>query len=92
MKKLAIAALALAGCVSSPKFVDGTAVSLGAYVPYQGNLYGLEIISFVSGALVRAPTNTSFEVSRSHSLTNDWLWGMMKSAEASETRVKVLEP
>lgn len=93
MKKLiAVAVLALIGCVSSPKFIDGTAITLGAYVPYQGNLYGIELISFVSGTLVYAPTNTDYEVTRTHTSTNDWMWGMMKSVETSDTKAKLLKP
>lgn len=36
--------LGLWGCTSSSKFVDGTAVSVGAYVPWEQNLYGVELI------------------------------------------------
>lgn len=79
------------GCVSHPKFVDGTSISLGAYVPWQSNLYGVELLSYVNGVVVKTPTNMSYEVTRTHSASNDWCWGMMKSVEASKTEVKILK-
>ena len=91
MKRLVLAALLCAvGCSTQPTFIDGTSIQLGAYVPWEQNLYGVELISYVNGSLIKLPTNMNYEVSRTHSLTNDWLWGMMRSNESSETKVKIL--
>ena len=89
MKKLILAACLLIGCASQPKFVEGTSVQLGAYVPWQSNLYGVELISYVNGCVVRTPTNMCYEVERKYSVTNDWCWGMLKSVEYSDTKVKL---
>ena len=79
MKKLVAAWLALCiGCASQPKFCEGTSVQLGAYVPWQSNLYGVEIMSYVNGCVVRTPTNMCYEVQRNHCATNSWLWGMLE--------------
>lgn len=89
----AIAALfLLAGCGTSPKFVEGTSIQLGAYVPWQSNLYGIEIVSYVNGCVVKTPSNLCYQVERSHSVTNDWAWGLLRSVESSETKVQVKEP
>ncbi len=79
----------LLGCSGTPKFVEGTSVQLGAYVPWSGNLYGVELVSYVNGCVIRTPSNMCYEVERSHSVTNDWLWGMLQSVESSETKVRL---
>lgn len=88
MKKLLIvAACIFVGCTSQPKFVEGTSLTLGAYIPWQSNLYGVEIMSYVNGCVVRVPTNMAYEISRQHTVTNDWMWGMLNSIETSDTKV-----
>lgn len=89
MKKLIIAAVILAGCSSAPKFIEGTSVQLGAYVPWQSNLYGVEICSYVNGCVVRTPSNMCYEVERTHSVTNSWCWGLLDSIESSNTKVNL---
>lgn len=90
VKKMMLVACAfLIGCTSQPKFVEGTSVQLGAYVPWQSNLYGVELISYVNGCVVRTPSNMCYEVERKYSVTNDWAWGLLKSVESSDTKVKL---
>lgn len=90
MKRLALAAMLLAGCMSQqPKVVEGTSVQLGAYLPWDGNLYGVELMSYVNGCVVKTPTNMCYEIQRKHSVTNDWVWGMLKSVESSDTTVRL---
>lgn len=91
MKKLVLAALLMAGCSSSPKFVEGTSIQLGAYVPWNSNLYGVELLSYVNGCVVRVPTNGTYEISRKYSATNDWCWGMLKTVELTDTTVKLVK-
>lgn len=91
MRKLIVIAalLAFLGCTTPSKYVEGTSVQLGAYIPWSGNLYGVEIISYVNGCVVRTPTNMCYEVTRDHSVTNDWCFGLLKSIESSSTTVKL---
>lgn len=77
------------GCSSSQKIVEGTSIQLGAYLPFEGNLYGVELVSYVNGMKLHTSTNQSFQVSRTYSSTNDWLWGMMKTVEGSDTSIQV---
>ena len=77
------------GCSSSQKMVEGTSIQLGAYLPFEGNLYGVELCSYVNGLKIQASSNQSFQVSRTYVATNDWLWGMMKTVEGSDTKIQV---
>ena len=77
------------GCSTQQKAVEGTSVQLGAYLPFDGNLYGIELMSYVNGLKIQASSNQSFQVSRTYNATNDWLWGMMKTVESSDTSIQV---
>lgn len=77
------------GCSTNQKAVEGTSIQLGAYLPFDGNLYGVELMSYVNGLKIQASSNQSFQVSRTYSSTNDWLWGMMKTVESSDTSIQV---
>ena len=45
MRKLFIIALALlCGCASRQRYMEGTHLALGAYVPYDSGLYGVELV------------------------------------------------
>ena len=77
------------GCSSSQKIVEGTSIQLGAYLPFEGNLYGVELVSYVNGLKLQSSSNQSFQVSSTYAATNDWLWGMMKTVESSDTTVQV---
>ena len=77
------------GCSTQPKSVEGTSIQLGAYLPFDGNLYGIELVSYVNGLKIQTSTNQSFQVSRTYNSTNDWLWGMIKTVESSDTSIQV---
>ena len=77
------------GCSTQQKAVEGTSIQLGAYIPFDGNLYGIELMSYVNGLKIQASSNQSFQVSRTYNSTNDWLWGMMKTVESSDTSIQV---
>ena len=77
------------GCSTQQKVVEGTSIQLGAYLPFDGNLYGVELMSYVNGLKIQASSNQSFQVSRTYNATNDWLWGMMKTVESSDTSIQV---
>lgn len=81
------AMLFIAGCTSSTKLVDGTSISLGAYLPYEGSIYGAELISYVNGAVVKVETNMLVTITRTHCSTNDWVWGMLKNSEHSSVTI-----
>ena len=88
MKKIIpLLALAVCGCGTSPKYIEGTSLSLGAYIPWDGTMYGVEIMQFVNGSVVRVPTNTAYQIQREHSATNSWLWGALNTIEHTMTTV-----
>lgn len=84
-----MAAVVLCGCSSGPKMVEGTTVNLGAYLPWEGNIYGVELVSFVNGVKVNSSSNQPFKIEREYSATNSWVWGLMDSQEHSRTKVEV---
>ena len=89
VRSIAIAAcLFLLGCTSQPKYVEGTSLTLGAYIPWGGNLYGIELLSYVNGAVVKVPSNTLYQIEREHSSTNSWMWGMLETVEHTSTTVE----
>jgi len=75
------------GCASQPKYVEGTSISLGAYIPWDGQMYGLELLNYTNGTVVKVPSNTVYEIRRNHSATNDWCWGLLKSIEHTDTKI-----
>ena len=77
------------GCSSSQKLVEGTSIQLGAYLPFEGNLYGVELMSYVNGLKIQASSNQSFQVSRTHFSTNSWGWGLLTTVEGSDTSIQV---
>lgn len=88
VKALAVAcAVFAAGCLQQHRLVEGTSLQLGAYVPWESQLWGLELVSYVSGLAVKAPTNVCLEVRRSCCSTNEFLWGMVKTVEASDSKI-----
>lgn len=89
MKKLALAMLLLAGCTSNSKYIEGTSLQLGAYVPWESNLYGVELVSYVNGCILKTSSNTCFTVDRSFNATNEYFWGMVKTVERSDTKASV---
>lgn len=80
--------LGLWGCTSSSKFVDGTAVSVGAYVPWEQNLYGMELIQYVNGTMLKTSSNIVFSIERDFCATNTYLWGMLETRESTKTKVR----
>ena len=77
------------GCSTHPKAVEGTSIQLGAYLPFDGNLYGIELMSYVNGLKIQASSNQSFQVERTYTSTNEWAWGLLKSVEGSDTKIEV---
>lgn len=75
------------GCVShAPVFLSGTKCSLGAYIPWSDNLYGITLIDFTTGTYMRFPTNTAYGVSHDSASTNTWMWGLLESVTGSKTK------
>lgn len=85
-----IAAMILffAGCTTSTRYVEGTSTSLGTYIPYDGTVYGLEIVQYLSGCKVVCPTNQAMKVEREFCSSNSY-FGIVHTTEKSKTKVDV---
>ena len=85
---VALSLILLAGCASRTTYTEGTSLAVGAYIPLDGNLYGCEIASYLSGCRVSAPTNMSVTITRASVSSNSW-FGVIKSVSATDTTVWV---
>ena len=77
------------GCSTNPRYVEGTNLSLGAYLPIDGQLMGIEVANYLNGCSVRASSNQAFNISRTYCSTNSWGWGLLTTVEGSDTKIQV---
>ena len=80
--------LLLFGCRAS-SYHEGTQLQLGAYIPLDGTLMGVEVVNYLSGCSIRAGTNQAFRVDRAYCSTNSYFWGMVETREKTDTKVEV---
>ena len=92
MKKvLAAILIATLGCTTAPKYVEGTLTQVGAYLPFEGNIYGMEVINYLNGCKVTSISNLPFKVDRVYSSMNSYLWGMVTTTESTHTKVEMIK-
>ena len=80
--------LILAGCASRTTYTEGTSLAVGAYIPFEGNLYGCEIASYLSVCRVSVPTNMPVTITRASVSSNSW-FGVIRSVSTTDTTVWV---
>lgn len=51
-------------------YIEGTSLTLGLYIPYNGNIYGIQALNYLSGKKIQLHTNQQFKVSSEHSISN----------------------
>lgn len=90
MRRLLTVALSvlLAGCATRTTYTEGTSLAVGAYLPVEGNLYGCEIASYLSGCRVSVPSNRTVAITRASVSSNSW-FGVIKSVSTTDTTVWV---
>ena len=54
-------------------YIEGTSLTIGLYVPYDGTIYGIQAVNYLSGKKIQCQTNTNFKVSSEHSISNNIL-------------------
>lgn len=86
MKYALMTALALlCGCMQTgTRYLEGTSLQLGAYIPVSGQLYGVEAVSYVSGVRLSLPTNSNLTIARSSSTETSWA-GIFRQASTNRT-------
>ena len=77
------------GCSTSPRYIEGNHLSLGAYLPIDGQIMGVELVNYLNGCSVRTISNQAFNVSRTYCSTNSWGWGLLTTVEGSDTKIQV---
>lgn len=75
------------GCAAKSTYREGDMLSLGAYVPWESSLYGVEIFQKMNGISVSMKTNQAFTVQREYSCTNSY-FGIIHVNEHSKTKVE----
>jgi len=88
IRVLFLSAVLLAGCTTRTTYTEGTSLAVGAYLPVEGNLYGCEIASYLSGCRVTTPTNRTVFIARTSASSNSW-FGVIHSSTATDTTVEV---
>lgn len=84
------AALAIcSGCAVQTRYVEGTHIALGAYIPYESNLYGVELVQYLNGISITCQTNNTLKVEHYATTTNNWMWGMLESTTTTRTKTEV---
>ena len=92
MKYLAlITLLALAGC-TVPYFrsIQGTSVTAGISLPSEGNAE-LQIMSYLSGEKIQIKEKSNVSYSYTHTATNNYFFGMIKTEEFRNGKIKINE-
>ena len=85
---LIVLCLILSGCLSkATSYTEGTKAAIGAYLPHSGQIMGCQVVSYLSG-ITFATSNETVKISRAHSATNSYLWGMVETREATRTQIE----
>lgn len=63
------------GCIANPKYTEGSSLQVGAYLPGESQLYGVEILNWLNGCKVSSSTNQPFNLTREYCASNTYFWG-----------------
>ena len=77
------------GCTSNPKYIEGSTLQVGAYIPGESQLYGVEVLNWLNGCKVSSATNQPFSLTREYCASNTYLWGAAQLNEKTKTTVDV---
>lgn len=92
MRKLFLAVLLLLCGCKAQRYVEGTHLALGAYVPLESGLYGVELVQYLNGAILTTQTNTPCSFSRTYSATNSYFWGAVETRENTVSTLTISTP
>ena len=91
MKNLCFISLLLflvVGCYSptTNSYVEGTSLTVGLWLPINGQIYGLQAVNYLSGKKISVNTNQNFNVTSSHSISNK-TFGCVDVIDHSKTKI-----
>ena len=55
-----LALICMLGCSHQQKFVEGSLTQIGLMIPYNGQLFGIQLVSHLDGVSIQADTNSVF--------------------------------
>ena len=76
------------GC-SSPttnSYVEGTSLTIGLWLPVNGQIYGLQAVNYLSGKKISVNTNTTFKVDSEREIKNK-SFGCVDVMDNSKTKI-----
>lgn len=79
--------LLLCGCFTKQRYIEGTHLALGAYLPFEDSIYGVELLQYTNGAMLSTYTNTQVRFSREYAATNTYFWGMVETKESTKSNL-----
>ena len=93
MKNLCFIILSLCclvvGCLcptTNNSYVEGTSLTVGLWLPINGQIYGLQALNYLSGKKISVSTNQEFKVESEHNVTNSTL-SVFDVIDNSKTRI-----
>lgn len=75
--------------MTKQRHIEGTHLAIGAYLPFEDALYGVELLQYTNGAMFSTATNTPCTFERDYVATNTYFWGMVETREATRTKLEV---
>ena len=78
------------GCLSpttsTNTYVEGKSLTIGLWLPINGQIYGLQAVNYLSGKKISVNTNQNFNLTSSHSISNR-SFGVVDVVDNSKTKI-----
>ena len=71
---------------STNSYVEGKSLTVGLWIPINGQIYGLQAVNYLSGKKININTNQDFNVTSSHSISNR-SFGVVDVVDNSNTKI-----
>ena len=83
---LSICLLSGCACQHANSYVEGTSLTVGLWLPINGQIYGLQALNYLSGKKISVSTNQEFKVESERNVTNSTL-NVFDVIDNSKTRI-----
>ena len=77
------------GCLSpttTNTYVEGTSLTVGLWLPVNGQIYGLQAVNYLSGKKISVNTNTTFKIDSEREIKNK-SFGVVDVMDNSKTKI-----
>ena len=87
---LFLAVMTSIGCSSQGRYLEGSHLGLGIYIPTEGEMIGFNVADWLSGISMKCPTNQTMTIEREFSVTNSY-FGVVHTHENTKTKITTHE-